>query len=110
MSEEDLATDNVPEVYRTAESQAGEAGTPDDLLPQADVAFGESVDRIADTAEQRGLTPDEVVSDIMLAKSRSTEMRDPIEMANLFTFGLSYHGQHLNGADLTWDGGMTLPY
>jgi hypothetical protein len=48
MSEEDLATAEVPEVYRTAESQAGEARTPDDLLPQADVAFGESVDQIAD--------------------------------------------------------------
>lgn len=67
-------------------------------------------DQIPDTAEQRGLTPEEVVSDIMLAESRSTEMMDPIEVANLFTFGLSHHGQHLNGGDLTWDGGMTLTY
>jgi 3-hydroxybutyrate dehydrogenase len=67
-------------------------------------------EQIPDTAEQRGLTPEEVVSDIMLAESRSTEMMDPIEVANLFTFGLSHHGQHLNGADLTWDGGMTLTY
>ena len=48
MSEDGLATAEVPEAYRTAESQAGEARTPDDLLPQADVAFGESVDQIAE--------------------------------------------------------------
>jgi 3-hydroxybutyrate dehydrogenase len=67
-------------------------------------------DQIPDTAERRGLTPEEVVSDVMLAESRSTEMMEPIEVANLFTFGLSRHGQHLNGADLRWDGGMTLTY
>lgn len=48
MSGEDLTTADVPGVYRTAESQAGESRTPDGLLPQADVAFGESVDQIAD--------------------------------------------------------------
>jgi len=67
-------------------------------------------EQIPDTAEQRGLTPEDVVSDVMLAESRSTKMMDPIEVANLFTFGLSHHGQHLNGADLRWDGGMTLTY
>lgn len=67
-------------------------------------------DQIPDTAEQRGLSPEEVVSDVVLSESRSTEMMDPIEVANSFTFGLSHHGQHLNGADLTWDGGMTLTY
>ena len=48
MSEEDLVTADVARVYRTAESQAGESRTPDGLLPQADGAFGESVDQIAD--------------------------------------------------------------
>jgi 3-hydroxybutyrate dehydrogenase len=67
-------------------------------------------DQIPDTAARRGLTPQEVVSEVMLSESRSTEMMDPVEVANLFTFGLSRHGQHLNGGDLRWDGGMTLTY
>jgi 3-hydroxybutyrate dehydrogenase len=67
-------------------------------------------DQIPDTAARRGLTPQEVVSEVMLSESRSTEMMDPIEVANLFTFGLSRYGQHLNGGDLLWDGGMTLTY
>ncbi|MFC4248049.1 SDR family NAD(P)-dependent oxidoreductase [Natribaculum luteum] len=67
-------------------------------------------DQIPDTAAQRGLTPQEVVSEVMLSESRSTEMMDPVEVANLFVFGLSQHGQHLNGGDLRWDGGMTLTY
>jgi 3-hydroxybutyrate dehydrogenase len=67
-------------------------------------------DQIPDTAEQRSMSPQEVVSDVMLSESRSTEMMDPIEVANLFTFGLSKHARHLNGGDLRWDGGMTLTY
>lgn len=54
MSEADLATAEVPSEYRTAMSQAGEERTPDDLLPQADVAFGESVERIAEETAQPG--------------------------------------------------------
>jgi 3-hydroxybutyrate dehydrogenase len=66
--------------------------------------------QIPDTAAQRGLSPQEVVSEVMLSESRSTEMMAPVEVANLFTFGLSRHGRHLNGGDLCWDGGMTLTY
>jgi 3-hydroxybutyrate dehydrogenase len=66
--------------------------------------------QIPDTAEQRDLSPQEVVSDVMLSESRSKEMMDPVEVANLFTFGLSKHARHLNGGDLRWDGGMTLTY
>jgi 3-hydroxybutyrate dehydrogenase len=66
--------------------------------------------QIPDTAEQRGLSPEEVVSEVMLSESRSSEMMEPVEVANLFTFGLSKHGRHLNGGDLRWDGGMTLTY
>jgi 3-hydroxybutyrate dehydrogenase len=66
--------------------------------------------QIPDTAAQRGLSPQEVVSEVMLSESRSTEMMVPVEVANLFTFGLSRHGRHLNGGDLCWDGGMTLTY
>lgn len=67
-------------------------------------------EQIPDTAEQRGISPQEVVSDVMLSESKSKEMMDPIEAANLFTFGLSKHARHLNGGDLRWDGGMTLTY
>lgn len=67
-------------------------------------------DQIPDTADQRGISVDEVVSDVMLGQSRATEMMDPAEVANLFVFGFSKHAKHLNGGDLTFDGGMTFTY
>jgi hypothetical protein len=48
MTEADLATAEVPEAYRTASSQGGEARTPDDLETQDDVGLRESVGAIAD--------------------------------------------------------------
>ncbi|SEO45570.1 3-hydroxybutyrate dehydrogenase [Halogranum amylolyticum] len=67
-------------------------------------------DQIPDTAEQRGISVDEVVEDVMLGQSRTKEMMTPTEVGNLFVFGFSKHGKHLNGGDLTFDGGMTFTY
>ena len=67
-------------------------------------------EQIPDTAEQRGISVDEVVEDVMLGQSRVTEMMDPVDVANLFVFGFSGHADHLNGGDLCFDGGMTLTY
>jgi len=67
-------------------------------------------DQIPDTADQRGISVDEVIDDVMLGQSRVTEMMDPVDVANLFVFGFSEHGDHLNGGDLLFDGGMTLTY
>ncbi|WP_323191747.1 SDR family oxidoreductase [Halostella sp. PRR32] len=67
-------------------------------------------DQIPDTAEQRGISVDEVIDDVMLGQSRVTEMMDPVDVANLFVFGFSKHATHLNGGDLLFDGGMTLTY
>lgn len=47
MSEDDLATAEVPEAYRTATSQGGEARNPEQLSAQSDVDLAESVDAIA---------------------------------------------------------------
>ncbi len=67
-------------------------------------------DQIPDTAEQRGISVDEVVEDVMLGQARAKEMMTPQEVANLFVFGFSKHATHLNGGDLRFDGGMTLTY
>ncbi|WP_135851542.1 SDR family NAD(P)-dependent oxidoreductase [Halorussus salinus] len=67
-------------------------------------------DQIPDTAEQRGISVQEVVEDVMLGQSRSKEMMTPVEVANLFAFGFSKHASHLNGGDLRFDDGMTLTY
>ena len=67
-------------------------------------------DQIPDTAEQRGISVDEVVEDVMLGQSRTKEMMTPQEVANLFVFGFSKHASHLNGGDLLFDGGMALTY
>ena len=68
------------------------------------------VNQIQDTAEERGISEQQVVEDVMLGQARTKEMMTPAEVANLFTFGLSSHGNHLNGADLLWDGGFTNTY
>lgn len=67
-------------------------------------------EQIPKTADQRGISVDEVVEDVMLGQARTTEMMDPIDAANLFVFGFSAHAAHLNGGDLLFDGGMTLTY
>ena len=66
--------------------------------------------QIPDTAEERDITEQEVVEDVMLGQSRVKEMMEPIDVANLFVFGLSKRGRHLNGGDLTWDGGHLFTY
>jgi 3-hydroxybutyrate dehydrogenase len=66
--------------------------------------------QIADTAEERGISEQEVVEDVMLGEARVKEMMDPIEVANVFTMGFSEHASHLDGGDLLFDGGYTLTY
>ncbi|MFZ2041752.1 MAG: SDR family oxidoreductase [Desulfobacterales bacterium] len=61
-------------------------------------------------AEQRGITPEAVVRDVMMGASRVKEMMAPIEVANLFLFGFSRFSKYLVGGDLLFDGGMVLTY
>jgi 3-hydroxybutyrate dehydrogenase len=61
-------------------------------------------------AEQRGITQEEVVRDVMMGFSRVKEMMSPIEVANLFLFGFSRFSKYLTGGDLLFDGGMVGTY
>ena len=61
-------------------------------------------------AEQRGISQEEVVRDVMMGKSRIKEMMTPLEVANLFIFGFSRFSRHLIGGDLLYDGGTVLTY
>lgn len=61
-------------------------------------------------AEQREISPEEVVSEVMMGASRVKEMMSPIEVANLFIFGFSRHARYLMGGDLLFDGGIVLTY
>ena len=61
-------------------------------------------------AQQRGITPDAVVRDVMMGFSRIKEMMSPIEVANLIVFGFSSHAKYLVGGDMLFDGGMVLTY
>lgn len=61
-------------------------------------------------AKQRGITPQQVVQDVMLGNSRVKEMMTPAEVANLFLFGFSRFAKYLVGGDLLFDGGMVLTY
>lgn len=69
-----------------------------------------ALNQIPAQAAQRGITPEEVVRDVMLGRSRVKDMMHPIEAGNLFAFGFSKHARYLVGGDLLFDGGMVLTY
>jgi len=69
-----------------------------------------ALNQIAAQAEQRGITPEAVVTDVMMGKSRIKEMMSPIEVGNLFVFGFSRFARYLIGGDMLFDGGMVLTY
>ena len=69
-----------------------------------------ALNQIAAQAEQRDITPEEVVTDVMMGKSRIKEMMSPIEVGNLFVFGFSRFARYLIGGDMLFDGGMVLTY
>lgn len=66
--------------------------------------------QIPDQAKQRGITPKQVITEVMLGKSQVKEMMTPIEVANLFVIGFSHVSKYLIGGDLLFDGGMVLTY
>jgi 3-hydroxybutyrate dehydrogenase len=69
-----------------------------------------ALNQIPSQAEQRGITPEEVVKDVMMGKSRIKEMMAPVEVGNIFIYGFSKFAKYLVGGDLLFDGGMVLTY
>jgi 3-hydroxybutyrate dehydrogenase len=61
-------------------------------------------------AEQRGISEQDVVTDVMMGRSRVKEMMAPVDAANLFIFGFSRFAKYLVGGDLLFDGGVVLTY
>ena len=69
-----------------------------------------ALNQVPAQAKQRGITPRQVVEEVMMGYSRVKEMMTPIEVANLFIFGFSRFAKYLVGGDLLFDGGMVLTY
>ncbi|MEW6669689.1 MAG: SDR family oxidoreductase [Thermodesulfobacteriota bacterium] len=69
-----------------------------------------ALSQIPAQAEQRGITREAVIRDVMMERSRVKVMMTPVEVANLFIFGFSHHSRYLVGGDLLFDGGMVLTY
>ncbi len=69
-----------------------------------------ALNQVPAQAEQRGITPEEVVEDVMMGMSRIKEMMTPVEVGNLFLYGFSKHSKYLIGGDLLFDGGLVLTY
>ena len=69
-----------------------------------------ALNQIPAQAEQRGITPEAVVRDVMMGISRIKEMMSPIEVANLFIFGFTRYARYLIGGDPLFDGGVVLTY
>ncbi len=69
-----------------------------------------ALNQVGAQAKQRGITPEEVMTDVMMGRSRVKEMMTPIEVGNLFLFGFSRFSKYLVGGDLLFDGGMVRTY
>ena len=69
-----------------------------------------ALNQIPAQAKQRGISQEEVVREVMMGTSRVKEMMSPVEVANIFLFGISKHARYLIGGDLLFDGGMVLTY
>ena len=69
-----------------------------------------TLNQIPAQAQQREISQDSVVTEVMMGKSRVKEMMAPIEVANLFMFGFSRFAKYLVGGDLLFDGGVVLTY
>lgn len=69
-----------------------------------------ALNQVPAQAEQRGISQEDVVRDVMMGKSRVKEMMSPVDVANLFVFGFSRFSRYLVGGDLLFDGGMVLTY
>jgi 3-hydroxybutyrate dehydrogenase len=63
-----------------------------------------ALNQIPEQARQRGITPEEVVRDVMMGRSQIKEMMTPIEVGNLFVVGFSFLGKYLIGGDLSLTG------
>ncbi|MCP4692945.1 MAG: SDR family oxidoreductase [Desulfobacterales bacterium] len=69
-----------------------------------------ALNQIPAQAEQRGISQEAVVRDVMMGKSRVKEMMAPVEVGNNFIYGFSRYARYLVGGDLLMDGGMVLTY
>lgn len=69
-----------------------------------------ALNQIPAQAKQRGISPEAVVEDVMMGRSRVKKMMSPVEVANLFMFGFSRYSRYLVGGDLLFDGGVVLTY
>ena len=74
------------------------------------VKTGLTLGQIPAQAMQRGISEEEVVSDVMMGFSRVKDMMTPIEVGNLFIFGFSRFAKYLIGGDLLLDGGIVKTY
>jgi 3-hydroxybutyrate dehydrogenase len=63
--------------------------------------------QIADTAKARGLTPDQVMKDVILAAQPTKKFVEYEEIAGLLVYVVSDAGASVNGAGLQIDGGWT---
>ena len=63
--------------------------------------------QIPDTMKARGLTREQVVNDVLLAKQPTKAFVQPEQVAALAVFLCRDEAQNINGANLSIDGGWT---
>ena len=88
----------------------GEGDVRSFTVSTAYVKTGLVARQLPETADRQGMTVDEFVEEVVLEQTRTNEMMEPYEVANLFVMGCSEHSDYLDGGDMTHDGGMSLTY
>lgn len=68
------------------------------------------VNQIPDIAEERGVSIDEAINEVLLGPYQVKELIDPIDIGNFFVLGFSQKGKHFAGGDLLLDAGATTTY
>ncbi len=91
-------------------SAEGEGAVRSFTLSSGFVKTPLALNQIPAQAEQRGISQEAVVRDVMMGKSRVKEMMAPVEVGNGFIYGFSRYARYLVGGDLLLDGGMVLTY
>ena len=69
-----------------------------------------ALSQVPEHARQLGISSEQVVSEVMMGRSRVKEMMRPVDVANLFVIGFSRYSRYLVGGDLLFDGGVVLTY
>lgn len=92
---------------KTAAMEGGPYNITVNSINPAYVSTPLAINQIADQARTHGISEDEVIENIMLAKAAVKKMIDPKDLMDVLRVFVSPAGEHITGIALPIDGGWT---